>query len=369
MNSALPSVTPPNCAGSRRPDVANRQIATRAPDRARFQAAIRRTPSDQVPYYESEFAPAIVSGVLGKPVDCRSYDLPAEDYVELLGRVGVDVGYLHVAWDFGRRRVRDDDGSPAFIDGLIRDRDDLKAEVRPSLDPVRARIETFLNAAAHTRLGWIYVLPTPSAVMRAMGYEAFFLKLYDEPDFVDEVLDRYQEHALAVTELVLAYRPDAVLLGSNLCQKTGLIMSREQAERFILSRMDLQMSVVRTAGVPAMLHADGDNSALMTRWIEMGMAAIHPCEACPGFDIYELKARYGGRIALCGNVDVTRVLVPGTPEQVRQETLMHLERLSPGGGYLCGSSHDVGAQVPLVNLAAMIRTVCDFRGSETGSVR
>lgn len=334
---------------------------TRAPDRLRFQAALRRLPSVQVPYYESEFAAGIVSGVLGKPVDCRSYELPPEDYVELLGRVGVDVGYLHVAWDFGRRRFRDVNGQPAFVDGLIGDRDDLKAWTRPSLDPVRARIETFLAAAAATQIGWVYVLPTSSAVMRAMGYEAFFLKLIDEPEFVDEVLDRYQEHALAVTELVLGYRPDAVVLGSNLCQKTGLVMSRDHAERFILQRMDLQMAAVRAAGVPAMLHADGDNSALMTRWIDMGIAAFHPCETCPKFDIYQLKAQYGGRIALCGNVDVTRVLVPGTPAQVRQDTLAHLERLAPGGGYLCGSSHDVSEQVPLANLAAMIQAVCDFR--------
>ena len=83
-------------------------------------------------------------------------------------------------------------------------------------------------------------------------------------------------------------------------------------------------------------------------------------EPCPGFDIYDAKARWGDRICLFGNIDLVSVLSQGIPAEVAQDTLTDLQKLSVGGGCICGSSHDIGDYVPLENLRAMIETICGW---------
>lgn len=335
-------------------------FAVRPSDKSRFLRALNRQPSGEVPYFESEFAPEIVSAILGEPVSVASLALPAQDYVRFLQRVGIDVAYLAVGWRLGRKEHIDERGKRHYVDGTIKGRADLKQVVPPDLGPIRRRIEEFLAAAEGTGLGWIYALPGPSDVATSVGYGDYYSKTVEDPDFLEEFLDRYEAYTLPVTELVLSYRPDAVFTAVSTCFKSGLAMRRQSAERFVLSRLEKQMSMIRASGVPAILHSDGDNSLLMDRWIEMGFAGIHPLEPCPGFDIYKVKARWGDRICLFGNIDLTGVLSQGTPAEVVQDTLTHLEELSVGGGYICGSSHDVGEYVPLENVRALIETVCGW---------
>jgi uroporphyrinogen decarboxylase len=121
------------------------------------------------------------------------------------------------------------------------------------------------------------------------------------------------------------------------------------------------MKRLQKAKIPAILHSDGDNRAFMDWIIATGFAVLNPIQPGPGdWNIYALKERYGHRIALWGNIDVADVLSQGTPEDVSRDTLEHLRRLAPGGGYICGSSHDISENIPFENFVAMARTVCSF---------
>ena len=77
-------------------------------------------------------------------------------------------------------------------------------------------------------------------------------------------------------------------------------------------------------------------------------------------DIYEMKKRYGDRLCLIGNIELATVLATGTPQDVIEDTKMHLRRLAPGGGYCLGSSNSVTSDVPIENYRAMIDTVMEF---------
>ena len=63
------------------------------------------------------------------------------------------------------------------------------------------------------------------------------------------------------------------------------------------------------------------------------------------------------------------MLVYGTPEEVRRDTIEHIERLAVGGGYVCASSHDISEAVPLDNFYAMRDAAhgCKFKGLGNGN--
>ena len=56
----------------------------RAPDKNRFLKAVKHMQCDEIPLFEPEADPAIVSVMLGKPVDMslHTFELPVPDVIE-----------------------------------------------------------------------------------------------------------------------------------------------------------------------------------------------------------------------------------------------------------------------------------------------
>jgi len=335
----------------------------RAGDRQRLLDALAHRFSGEVPFVEYYVAETIVDRVMGTSRGKHMLQLDAADLVEFLRRTSMDAGYVCGGWFLGRRNKVDEHGRVHYIDGTIKSRADFDQIQPPSFDPVRRRIEGFLEQARDTHLGCTFAPDmATSLAFTAIGPNDFLRAVYDDPAFLDEFMDRVEEYTLPLAECALAYPVDAVLVTGPMCCKDGPIISPEMHERFIFPRLQKVLDIIRPRGVPVILHSDGDNSAFMDWIVERGLAGLHPIEPCSDrFDIFELKRRYGDRICLCGNIDVGRVLSRGTPDQVRRNTLEHLERLSPGGGYVCGSSHDITENIPYENFRAMAETICSYR--------
>lgn len=70
-------------------------------------------------------------------------------------------------------------------------------------------------------------------------------------------------------------------------------------------------------------------------------------------DIFDLKRRYGDRLALLGNLDCN-LLVTGTPAEIDGQVLRLMREVAPGGGYVFSTSNSVLMDVPQENLEAML---------------
>ena len=108
-----------------------------------------------------------------------------------------------------------------------------------------------------------------------------------------------------------------------------------------------------------MYHSDGDLTAVMDDLLDVGINALHPIEP-KAMDIYEMKKKYAGRLALVGNIDLGSTLVTGTPDEVRQDVRRHIKELAPGGGYCVSSSNTIPNYVPLENYRAMLEATFEY---------
>ena len=104
---------------------------------------------------------------------------------------------------------------------------------------------------------------------------------------------------------------------------------------------------------------DPDKSRFLKAARHIETAEVPFVEVDP--DIYEIKRIHGVRMALHGNIDVAGVLAAGTPGDVAADTVEHMRRLASGGGYIVGSSHDLGVNIPLENFCAMRDAVHGYR--------
>ena len=66
-----------------------------------------------------------------------------------------------------------------------------------------------------------------------------------------------------------------------------------------------------------------------------------------------LHRRYGGQVCLHGAVDVQKLLVLGTPADVRREVGRISELWGLSGGIIVGPSHEAVPETPIENLLAI----------------
>ena len=342
-----------------------RKSKMRTPNKQRYLNAVKHIETKEVSFGELEFGPGFMSKVLGRRVPIRySFEQSPRDVRELLEKIGCDMLFIHYLWKLGRmEKIVSRKEFPQYIDGTMKHELDLKHITYPSLDDIRRRIEQFLEEIRDTDIGTIFLInATPFIVTTAIGYEDYYLALIDRPGFVKEFQKRVNEFVINEVELVLSYPIDCLMTSLIVSDCSGPMMSEEMLEEFEFPFIKQVSDMTHTAGIPLAIHADGNNTSLMPRIIELGVNIIEPIEPCNGCqNVFKLKQKYGDKITLHGSIDISGILQYGTPEKVRENVLYHLDQLSPGGGYVCASSHEILDSIPLNNFWAMANTVTNYQ--------
>jgi uroporphyrinogen decarboxylase len=74
-------------------------------------------------------------------------------------------------------------------------------------------------------------------------------------------------------------------------------------------------------------------------------------------DIGKLKAKYGERVCIVGNIDLDYTLPRGTPAEVDAEVKKRIETAGKGGGYIISSANSITDYCKLENVWAMSRAI------------
>lgn len=342
----------------------------REPDKTRYLNALNLIEQAEVPFVEIDADFTVYERVLGRPVPGirKAYELPPRDYLEYIQRLGLDMAYLAVPWKLGRREQVDAEGRSLYADGTIKTRADLKRIRDPGDDAIRRRLDEMTDALEGTNIGLFYNhWNTPVVATTAIGYEDYYRYLLTDPEFVHECFKRVDEVISRQLELILQYPIDAHLVVAILAMSSGPLMSDDLLEEFEFPYLERNVRRIRAAGAPVSFHCDGNNGKFFPRLIKMGIQGLQAIDPCGGRqDVYELKRRYGDRLALHGSID-SWLLINGTADEVSAEVARQIEVLGVGGGYICSSSHDLNEQMPMENIWAMVHTVHNTRGRTSGA--
>jgi uroporphyrinogen decarboxylase len=271
------------------------------------------------------------------------------DYVEFCQRASIDAMVVQIQWT----------GLPDFTAsmGLVADWADLeKMSPPPDMDFMRAHVQGYIDAAQGTGIGVaIFGASCLARAIDAVGFENLCLKLYDDPAFVAHVMDTFTDYAVAVAETTSQMDIAFYMYADDVADNRGLILPPRVMEELWLPRVERILAPYRAAGLPLAYHCDGNLTEVIPLALRLGFNAIQPLQANCN-DIYAIKRQYGDRLCLIGNVEVSDVLSLGSREEVVADTIEHLERLAPGGGYVLGSSHSITAAVKPENFETMIET-------------
>ncbi|MGQ9629498.1 MAG: uroporphyrinogen decarboxylase family protein [bacterium] len=181
------------------------------------------------------------------------------------------------------------------------------------------------------------------------------VKLYDDPTFVERVMDLYCDHFYNLVLRACEEDISFFYIGDDLSWKNDTLVSPKILEHLWYPRAKKIIEPALRKGIPLLFHCDGHLMRVIPYLIELGFDAVHPIEPY-GNDIYEIKRLYGDDLCLVGNIDIAGVLAFGTPSEVAEDVREHIDLLSPGSGYVLCSSHSIIDDIPPENFEAMIET-------------
>jgi len=198
-----------------------------------------------------------------------------------------------------------------------------------------------------------------------LGMENLYMKMYDEPELVDTVMQHIVDYYVSVSRRIFDAAADVIdifFIGNDFGSQTGPLLSPELFKRFIWPHLNRLIDLGHSYRLKVQLHCCGGFAPLIPLLIEAGLDGLHAVQPhCRGMDLARLKADFGHKIVFNGAIDSHHVLIEGTPETVRKKTREVLDIMAPGGGYVAGASHDtILEETPVENVLAMFDTVREY---------
>lgn len=243
---------------------------------------------------------------------------------------------------------------PQWLDFPLKTRRDWEETIKPRLDPrsplrypefwdEQVRIFRQRNYPLALRMGSIY-----GWLRNWMGLEGISIALYDDPEWIQEMMNYLVDFCCICGELALRDADlDYILLWEDMACKTGPLISPEMFQRFMLDPYKKLTGFIRDHGVDLIfVDSDGYAEPLLPLWIEGGVNGFYPVERAAGMDAAQLRTRFGRDLRIIGGVD-KRAMIAG-PDAIDEELAVVVPLLKEGG-FIPWCDHFVPPDVCLSN--------------------
>jgi uroporphyrinogen decarboxylase len=324
---------------------------------------------DRVPLAELGVAPSIMSEILGRPFKTTG------DRIEFFAKMGYDYVKLSPIVNMNPANIRPQGEKPKEISvagavdrdwapegaGMITNREEFERYVWPRPEEISYRMLDEPPALLPDGMGGIAQYGDIfTLTWELMGFETFSYALIDQPDLVEDLWNTIGELVYGMFEKMASYDfVGALWYSDDIAYQTGLLVSPRVLRKYHFPWVKKIGDLARARNIPFIYHTDGILWDVMEDLIGCGVGVLHPIEP-QAMDIREVKRRYGDRLCLMGNLDLSGPLTRGTPEEVEQEVKRLLREVAPGGGYCLGSGNSVPDYVPVKNYIAMTRACLKY---------
>lgn len=189
------------------------------------------------------------------------------------------------------------------------------------------------------------------------GYGPLMLDFYDHPEKLHKLLEITTEAAIVWLHAQERVNGKAsfVVLIDHLPGNISLEIAREFAFPYFRKIFEEFPSAIH------LYHNEGRSDHYIEFIPKFGAHVFH----CGNLDLGRTKSTIGDQVCIMGNLDANKILLPGTPEEVRKACLEKLRIAAPRGGYLLCTGGAMAPGTPKENLWAMIRASLDYEEERT----
>jgi uroporphyrinogen decarboxylase len=193
-----------------------------------------------------------------------------------------------------------------------------------------------------------------------MGMQNLLMAIVAEPELVKALVEMSVNINLELAKEIAARGAKIVYTGDDYAYNKGPLMSPKHFREFFYPGLCRVMQGYKELGLYVIKHTDGNLWRILDMIIDSGIDCLDPIDPQAGMDLGEVKAKYGDRIALKGNVDCAQLMTFGTPDEVVEATKEALRKGMPGGGFILSSSNSIHSAVKPENYLAMLETLREY---------
>ena len=186
------------------------------------------------------------------------------------------------------------------------------------------------------------------------GIEPLMMDLHDDEQFVFDLLEICTELVFHLGLTVGRSGAHCITFGDSVA---GLLSRRDFAryaqpfEKMVIRRLREALDI------PVFLHICGKAAHILDYMADTGADGI---ELDHFNDFAVVKAQVGSQVCLEGNLDPSSVLLQGTAERVRSESVKLIAAAAEGGGFILSSGCEVGRDTPPENIRAMVEAAATY---------
>lgn len=184
-------------------------------------------------------------------------------------------------------------------------------------------------------------------------YTDFCYRLFDEPEEIDRYCETLYKNFLEQSTRLAEAGIDGIYIAADVADNRAPFFNPEQLQRWYFPYLKKNVAHLKSLGLFAILHTDGNISRLLDDIKASGIDALQAIDPVAGMDIVGVKRAFGNEVAVCGNLDCGLMLT-GTPDAVYASASDIIKKCKPGGGFVFGNTNAVDAQTPLENYRALL---------------
>ena len=190
------------------------------------------------------------------------------------------------------------------------------------------------------------------------GVEQSLLDFAGDEELAEYILYKINAFASAHSRRILEEADGLVDLSQvtdDFGAQGGLLMSPEMIERYLGRYYEENNAMVKSFGAHVFHHDDGAIMQLVPWIVKKGAEVLNPLQwHLPGWDLYELKKKYGNALCFHGGIDNQHVLPFGGTEDVKEEVRACMDALyRDRTGYILAPCHCVQINTPIENILTM----------------
>ncbi len=186
------------------------------------------------------------------------------------------------------------------------------------------------------------------------GFDTFLLDMALNPDFAEDLLERITEIQLVLIRRFVELGVDGGYFGDDYGAQRHMLFSPRMWRKLIKPRLARLFAPFREAGLPVILHSDGQIADILPDLAEIGVTVYNPVQP-EVIDHAWLRSAFGDQMAYYGGVSTQTVLPNGSPEEVKQAIMDCAAVLAPNDtGLLMAPSHRLMTDIPMENVKVML---------------
>lgn len=336
----------------------------------RVLKAINRQEPDMIPTFEFDIDKRVIDAIkpgLSYEDFCEYMDLDAACYFDMKGRkyemIDEAKGIVRDEWGGIRRFTGAAQFNPVPVEPAIKSENDLDSFINADPDlPFRYKeIEQAIKRFKGKKAVIATVMDPFNTVKDSLRGEVdLFKDMIRNPDMIDRLNQFARDYHMRYVKNCIDIGVDIIWVTGDYAFTQGPMVSPKHIERFITPGLKEIVQYCHGRGIPCLKHTDGNIWSIFDLIVETGVDAIHPIDPIAGMDLGEVKAKYGDKVCLMGNVECGSLLSWGTKDEVREAVKECIRKAGKGGGYVCTSSNSIHRAVNPENYVEMIKAIREY---------